>query len=129
MPLGAMAQVRPCFFSVAQFSESTSSTERQPSAFATSQVFATVHFSAKTLKHQKTTDCLMLPFRTAALSSAVAEVRRGDRAEAAAPARSCLRLKECMRVPREWGVRYGQSSRSDRDEQRRAKSQPLARSS
>src|SRR6516225_11578435 len=60
MPLGAMAQVRPCFLRVGQCSGSTISTDTQPSALATWQVFSTSHFSPALLKHQKTMDCLML---------------------------------------------------------------------
>src|SRR5258707_30025 len=104
MPLGAMAQARPCFFSVAQCSGSTSSTDRQPSDFATSQVLATLHLSPNRLKHQKTIDCLMLPFSASAgLSSAPSsEATAGVRAETAALASTCLRLNERMGGPREW---------------------------
>ena len=52
MPLGAMAQIRPCFLSVAQCSGPTISTDGQPSSLATWQVFSTSHFSPAVLKHQ-----------------------------------------------------------------------------
>ena len=72
MPLGAMAQVRPCFFSVPQSAGSTSSTDRQPSSLATWQVVSTSHFSPAVLKHQKTIDCLIRPRLTAFRRSATA---------------------------------------------------------
>src|SRR4051794_36866235 len=78
MPLGAMAQLRPCFLSVGQSSGATSSTEAQPSALATSQVLLTSHFSPATLKHQKTMDCLRLPFSCAFSSAKEAAVRDSE---------------------------------------------------
>jgi len=54
----------------AQSSGATTSTETQPSALATWQVFSTSHFSPAVLKHQKTIDCLMCPLLTAFSSAA-----------------------------------------------------------
>src|SRR4051794_26279725 len=98
MPLGAMAQVRPNFFSVAQPSGPHSSTDRQPSALATSQVLARLHFSPALLKHQKTTDCLMLSLTTALPSSA-----RAGRASEAAPA-AAMPDSHCRRDEERMGV-------------------------
>src|SRR5262245_4985664 len=73
MPLGAMAQINPCFLSVAHSFGSTISTDTQPSPFATWHAFSMSHFSPAMLKHQKTTDCLMRPFFTAFPSFSAAE--------------------------------------------------------
>src|SRR5436309_14296985 len=70
MPLGAMAQVSPCFLRVGQCCGSMISTDVQPRSLAAAQVFSASHFSPRALKHQKTTDCLTRPLSMGLDSSA-----------------------------------------------------------
>src|SRR5215207_10528622 len=86
MPFDAMAQLRPCFFSVLKASAPTSSTEPQPRALATWHTLSSDHFSPALWKHQAHTDCLTRPLRLAGLSSASAA------AVAARPASAVLRV-------------------------------------
>src|SRR2546421_10779130 len=95
MPFGAMAQARPCFLSAAHSSTGTSSTEGQPSFFATSQILSRLHFSPAALKHQKAIDCLMRPLREV-FSSAGNSDGVAARAEAAAPWSRRRRLSESL---------------------------------
>src|SRR5262245_14899355 len=102
MPLGAMAQIRPCFFRVFHPSGLTSSTEAQPSDLVTSQSLSSDHFSPALWNHHEATDCLMRPLRFG-LSSA----RAGRAAVAARPARAWRRVNRPLIVGllREWGYR------------------------
>src|SRR5436309_907095 len=64
MPLEAMAQTRPCFFTVAKSPAPSSSTDVQPSALELAQSLSELHFSARPVKHHEQADCLMRPLRT-----------------------------------------------------------------
>src|SRR4051812_31069409 len=61
----AIAQVSPCFLSVGKSSGATISTDGTPKPVATSHVWSSDHLSPADMKHQATSDCLMLPFMTA----------------------------------------------------------------
>src|SRR4051794_9007071 len=65
MVFDAIAQARPCFFSVGKSSGATISTDGTPKPVATSQVWSRDHLSPADMKHQATSDCLMFPFTTA----------------------------------------------------------------
>src|SRR5438046_2182176 len=79
MPLRAMAQMRPYFWSTGQSAGGSSSTDGQPSCLATLQVCSTSHLSPAVLKHQKQIDCLTRPPLAAAAPAARAARRRWRR--------------------------------------------------
>src|SRR5205085_2773788 len=65
MVFDAIAHVSPCFLSVGKSSGATISTDGTPKPRATSHVWSRDHLSPADMKHQATSDCLMLPFTTA----------------------------------------------------------------